>query len=124
MKNSLFCERLNEALSTKRIKQAELAQKTGINKGLISRYVNGEVQPVGENLVKIAKALDVSPFWLYDIKALSEKDQALFDEYNDVQMMRLTKEERDLVEMYRNAEPILRKSARIVLRSEEKEENE
>jgi transcriptional regulator with XRE-family HTH domain len=67
MKKALFSERLSEALNISEMKQADLAQKTGINKGLISRYVNGEVQPVGENLVKIAKALGVSPFWFYEL---------------------------------------------------------
>lgn len=125
MKNALFCQRLNEALSTKRIKQSELSQKTGINKGLISRYVRGEVQPIGKNLVKIAQVLDVSPFWLYGVEKLPEEDMAFFDDFNDVKPMRLTKDERDLIEMYRNAEPILRKTARMILNTtEEGDEDE
>ena len=125
MKNALFCQRLSEALSTKRIKQSELSQKTGINKGLISRYIRGEVQPIGKNLVKIAQVLDVSPFWLYGVEKLPDEDMVFFDDLNDVKPMRLTKDERDLIEMYRNAEPILRKTARTILNTtEEGDEDE
>lgn len=59
-----FTSRLNQAIALRGIKQIELAEKTGITKGAISQYVNGEYEPKQNNLYKIAKVLRVNPAWL------------------------------------------------------------
>ncbi|MBQ9328913.1 MAG: helix-turn-helix transcriptional regulator [Solobacterium sp.] len=120
MKNNQFIERLEEAMSTKRIKPAELARAMNVSKATISRYLSGIMQPAGQNLVKMANILDVSPAWLVG-ENVAGADEEYYDLINDVKAVKLTKEERDLIEQYRNAEPILRKSARIILDTSEEE---
>lgn len=59
--------RLQKALITRGITPAELAQKSGINKGNISRYLSGKVEPKQSSIFAMAKVLDVSPSWLLGI---------------------------------------------------------
>ena len=56
--------RLRNALAHCGMSQAELAEKTGINFSTISSYVSGRFEPKRTPLMKLAKALDVSPTWL------------------------------------------------------------
>lgn len=59
-----FQARLGEAMALKDVSQIELARRTEMNRSLISRYVNGQLKPGGAGVVKIARALNVSPAWL------------------------------------------------------------
>ncbi len=61
---TVFTERLARVMFTKDIKQAELVDKTGIDKGSMSSYVNGRYMPNAKNMAKIAKALGVSVEYL------------------------------------------------------------
>lgn len=56
--------RMKEAMGEKNITAAELAQRSGVNKGTISHYVNGKNIPTNINASKLAVILDVSPAWL------------------------------------------------------------
>ncbi|MBQ9942432.1 MAG: helix-turn-helix domain-containing protein [Christensenellaceae bacterium] len=56
--------RLREALSLRNMKQIELSEHTGINKGAISSYLSGKYEPKQHNISLMAKALDVSEGWL------------------------------------------------------------
>ena len=62
-------ERIKEALALRGMTAADLSRKTGIGKGLISRYLHGEVVPKQSKIAVIARALEVSPAWLlgYDV---------------------------------------------------------
>ena len=62
-------DRLKEALSIRGMLPAELATKTGISKGNISRYLHGIVIPKQGKIGIMANALRVSPSWLmgYDV---------------------------------------------------------
>lgn len=64
-----FKDRLNQALSLRNMKAAELAEKTGMHKSRISQYTNGVYEAKQDALYKIAKALDVNEAWLmgYDV---------------------------------------------------------
>lgn len=57
-------QRIKEALELRQMKQADLAEKTGIGKSSISTYISGEYNPKQKNLYKMAKALNVSETWL------------------------------------------------------------
>ena len=57
-------KRLRNALVHNNMTQSELAEKTGINFSTISSYVSGRFEPKRTPLMKLAKALDVSPTWL------------------------------------------------------------
>lgn len=61
---SNFVQRLENALSTRNIKQTDLVEMTGISKSAISQYLSGAFEPKQHNIYKIAKALDVNPVWL------------------------------------------------------------
>ena len=44
--------------------QQRFVDKTGLNKGSVSQYVNGKNMPSESNAQKIAKAFNVSPEWI------------------------------------------------------------
>lgn len=56
--------RLIEALSDKGWSAAELARRSGINKGTISHYLHGDMIPKQSKVGAMAEALGVSPSWL------------------------------------------------------------
>lgn len=61
---SIFSERLRRAMFLTGLRQADLIEKTGIDKGSVSSYVSGRYKPNAEKITKLAAALDVSPSWL------------------------------------------------------------
>lgn len=82
-------ERLKEAMALRGCKQAELVEKTGINKGALSCYISGKYKPKQNNVYLLAKALDVSEAWLMGADVPKERQQrhasAVFDwqDYDD-----------------------------------------
>lgn len=69
MKKSETKDRIKEALEIREMKQAELVEKTGIDKGQMSSYISGKYKPRQNNLHLIAEALSVDEAWLmgYDV---------------------------------------------------------
>lgn len=57
-------DRLKEALAVRNMRPIDLAIKSGINKGTISRYLKGEIIPKQSKIMELARALNVSPAWL------------------------------------------------------------
>lgn len=66
--------RIKQGLQMRNMKQAELADKTGIDKGQISSYLSGKYKPKQENLSLLAAALDVSEYWLMGLDVPMERD--------------------------------------------------
>ena len=66
---ALTKDRLKEAMRDVGKKQADLVRDTGLNRGTISRYLSGEVEPRQDAAYKLALALNVSETWLwgYDV---------------------------------------------------------
>ena len=62
-------DRIKEALNLRGMMPIDLARKSGINKGSISKYINGDVIPKQSAIGIMADALQVSPSWLmgYDV---------------------------------------------------------
>lgn len=62
-------ERLREAMQAADKKQIELATETGLSHSTISRYLSGKVEPRQDAIIKLARALNVSEWWLwgYDV---------------------------------------------------------
>ena len=100
-KTSNTSERLKEAMRVTRMRQADLARKTGLSKGGISNYVTGRYEPKSDIISKLAKALNCSEMWLwgYDVPMerqervktfpldkveLTEGEKALLDLFNRV----------------------------------------
>ena len=70
-----FKNRLAKALSNKQMKAITLSEIIHINRSSISQWLSGVNEPNGENLINIAKALNVSEMWLlgYDVPMNNEK---------------------------------------------------
>ena len=66
--------RLQEALDFKGWTGSDLAKRSGIGKGQISRYLHGQVIPKQSKIGAMADALGVSPAWLlgYDVNMKGE----------------------------------------------------
>lgn len=62
-------DRLKKALEVRQLMPAELAKKSGIDKGSISRYLKGDYLPKQNKIGAMAEVLNVSPSWLmgYDV---------------------------------------------------------
>ncbi|KAA6136509.1 helix-turn-helix domain-containing protein [[Clostridium] symbiosum] len=69
MKKAETKDRIKAALEIRDMKQSELVEKTGIDKGQMSSYITGRYKPKQENLNLIAEALSVDEAWLmgYDV---------------------------------------------------------
>ena len=83
---SIFQQRLRQAMFMKGIRQADIADRSGIDKSMVSRYVAGKNMPGGDALIKLAAALGVDPVWLsgegpdvdpYDLIEKSSRFQAV-----------------------------------------------
>ena len=64
-----FSNRLTHALQIRNIKPIELAERSGVDRGKISSYMNGRYKAKQDTLYLIATVLKVSPVWLmgYDV---------------------------------------------------------
>jgi len=64
-----FQSRLHRALMLRNMKQVELADRTGLDKTLINKYITGASNVRQQNLTILANALDVNEIWLmgYDV---------------------------------------------------------
>ncbi len=59
-----YADRMKEAMEKRNMRQADIAEKTGIARGTLSSYLSGKYEPKQEKLYMIAKALNVSEAWL------------------------------------------------------------
>lgn len=68
--------RLQNALNIRGIKPIELSERTGIDKGAISRYLANKYKPKYTAISKMAAALHVQPAWLmgYDVPMEASKE--------------------------------------------------
>lgn len=69
MLEDTFANRLKKALEYNNMKPVDLANKTGINKSLISNYLSGNFKAKQDKVNIIAETLNVSEGWLmgYDV---------------------------------------------------------
>ena len=111
-------DRLKEALRLRNMKQAELAELTGISKQSINCYVSGRYEPKQEALYKMGRALDVAEMWLagYDIPMERPKEQKNNDALSDIVVMLRTDEELfSIVEKIRKMDHAKRKRLNALL---------
>lgn len=59
--------RIQKAMDLRRLRQADLVERTGINKGALSSYISGRYKPKQNNIYLLAKALDVNVEWLMGV---------------------------------------------------------
>ena len=88
-------DRIKEALNLRGMMPIDLARKSGINKGSISKYINGDVIPKQSAIGIMANALQVSPSWLmgYDVPL----------ETNEIDTSKLTQANFDRLQSYYQA---------------------
>lgn len=67
-------QRLKEAMDATGKKQVDLVRDTGLNRGTISRYASGEMEPRQTAARKLAAALDVSEMWLWGYDVPQERE--------------------------------------------------
>lgn len=98
-----FANRLKKALDNSGMRQTQLAEKTKIDKSLISNYLSGNYNAKQDKLTILAEALNTNEVWLmgYDVSKdpndnqqletpakknnkSSEEYEILFDKYKDV----------------------------------------
>lgn len=90
--------RLKTALDAARLKASDLAERSGLSKSTISRYLSGECEPKNVAVHKMAMVLHVDERWLmgYDVPmerlAKREKERCA-----------LSPEENELLAIYRDA---------------------
>lgn len=79
--SSTFRERLKRAMKERNLRQAQIAQMTGIDRSVISCYISGRYEPKGERLFLLADALKVSPEWLsgHDVSTCDYSENDLSD---------------------------------------------
>lgn len=73
--------RLKKALDERGMTLTELSNKSGINKGAISKYLHGTVIPKQSAVGVLAGALGVSPAWLlgFDVNEDGSAVKAVLD---------------------------------------------
>ena len=62
-------ERIREAMKNAGKKQIDIAKETGLSHSSISRYLSGQMEPKQKAVALIAKALNVSEWWLWGYEA-------------------------------------------------------
>lgn len=87
-----FAERLKHYMQKANMKQADLVEKTKINKSSISEYLSGNYEPKQRNIYKIATALGVKPSQLMGISAATE---------TPAPALSLTQQEEEHIKKYR-----------------------
>ena len=86
--------------------QQRFADRTGINKGSVSQYVNGKNTPSHENAEKIASAFNVDVTWVLALDAIP--DGITLSEQ---------KKGNELLNLYENADPDVQKAVMLLLKS-------
>lgn len=92
-------DRLKKALADRNMMPVELARKSGLNKGAISKYLKGTILPKQNAIGAMAKALNVSPTWLLGYE-VTEDGKLLPPE---IQLDKLTEENRTRILAYYQA---------------------
>lgn len=95
-------DRLREAMQAAEKKQIELATETGLSHSTISRYLSGKVEPRQDAIIKLARALNVSEWWLwgYDVPKARTSEHKKNDQLvSIVKQFRADPEFSDIVSM-------------------------
>ena len=88
-------ERIKEALKNANMKQVELSNATGLDKGAISCYISGKYEPKSDAINKMAIALYVNEMWLWGYDVPMEREKKTPDN------IKLTESEEKLLEIFR-----------------------
>ena len=73
-------DKIREARKKASLTQAELAEKIGVKRSVISKYENGSISPTYDNIKKIADALHVRVYQFYDDASWLDKNTDYFED--------------------------------------------
>lgn len=73
MKNKELAQRIKELRNRKGFSQEELSEKTGLSLRTVQRIENGETEPRGDSLKRLAMVFDVSPDEIIDWTVQEDK---------------------------------------------------
>lgn len=109
--------RLRGLLDETGMTQQELADKSGVHKSKISKYLKGEYCPKADAAQKMAKVLNVSPVWLMGIPGVDRKNNpnASLNSTNSLEIEEALK----LYKQYKNAIPQIQSAVDSLLKSDE-----
>ena len=110
-----FATNLRRIMFLTGIRQVDLADRIGVNKGNVIRWVKGENIPYGENLAKLAAALGVSVDVLLGEKELTYADFLPKPEVVREDFADYFGDEKVLIEAYRRSNEEQRRLVRYVL---------
>ena len=85
-KNSSFQSRLRGGLDSKGMTQSELSKQSGVSKSSISRYLSGAWEAKQDAVYLLAQALDVSEAWLMGYDVPMDRNAALAEKDNTIQL--------------------------------------
>lgn len=71
----IIAERLRKAMNLRNMRQVDIIQATGMNKGSLSSYLSGKYQPKQTNIYLLAEVLDVNVGWLMGHDVPMEKQE-------------------------------------------------
>lgn len=77
--NNTIADRIKKGMAVRGLRQTDIIEKTGINKGALSSYISGRYEPKQTNIYLIAKALNVNEAWLMGADVPMERDPSLKD---------------------------------------------
>lgn len=92
-------EKIFELLKQKDMSQKEFSERTGISQSTISDWKRKKTNPAADKILKICEVLQVSP------SELLEEDEIEANKKRSGDYVLFSKDERFLVESYRNLEP-------------------
>ena len=75
-----IAERIIQGMELRNMRQVDIIEKTGINKGALSSYISGRYAPKQTNIFLLAKALNVSEAWLMGADVPMERTTSSQDE--------------------------------------------
>lgn len=82
MKSDTFSNRLQKAMQKTGLKQIDISNKTGIDKTLINKYINGSSEAKQDNLTRLSLVLGVSEPWLMGYDVPIEDNSEEIKDYN------------------------------------------
>ena len=119
-----LADRLRHIMTQKDVKAADIARATGVQPGVLSRYISGKVVPSSENLLTISQYFGVTPSWLLNgsdalespqpVYNISTKDKVIKaqDKLIDAQI-RIANKERQIVELVKNCDALAEEVTRL-----------
>lgn len=81
-----LASRLKEAREEQGLTQRELAEKAGLTASAVSQFEGGKREPSFNSMVKLARALEVSPSYLSGLEEydVDPEIRAMFREFSDL----------------------------------------